>query len=86
MEVYMDGGVRSGQDICKALCIGAQGVLIGRPFLYGLGAYGKKGVTKCLEIMRDSLDESLGFLGENNVQDLGRNNILYKSYNEGFLD
>jgi L-lactate dehydrogenase (cytochrome) len=86
MEVYMDGGIRSGQDVCKALCMGAQGVLIGRPFLYGLGAYGKKGVTKCLEIMRDSLDESLGFLGENNVQDLGRNNILYKSYNEGFLD
>ena len=86
MEVYMDGGIRSGQDVCKALCMGAQGVLIGRSFLYGLGAYGKKGVTKCLEIMRDSLDESLGFLGENNVQDLGRNNILYKSYNEGFLD
>ena len=86
MEVYMDGGIRSGQDVCKALCMGAQGVLIGRSFLYGLGAYGKKGVTKCLEIMRESLDESLGFLGENNVQDLGRNNILYKSYNEGFLD
>jgi L-lactate dehydrogenase (cytochrome) len=82
----MDGGIRSGQDVCKALCIGAQGVLIGRPFLYGLGAYGKQGVTKCLEIMRDSLDESLGFIGENNVQDLGRNNILYRSYNEGFLD
>ena len=86
MEVYMDGGVRSGQDICKALCMGAHGVLIGRPFLYGLGAYGKDGVRKCLEIMRDSLDESIGFLGENNVKDLGRKNILYKSYNEGFLD
>jgi L-lactate dehydrogenase (cytochrome) len=86
MEVYMDGGVRSGQDICKALCMGAHGVLIGRPFLYGLGAYGKNGVKKCLEIMRDSLDESIGFLGENNVKDLGRKNILYKSYNEGFLD
>ena len=86
MEVYMDGGIRSGQDICKALCMGAHGVLIGRPFLYGLGAYGKNGVKKCLEIMRDSLDESIGFLGENNVKDLGRKNILYKSYNEGFLD
>jgi L-lactate dehydrogenase (cytochrome) len=86
MEVYMDGGVRSGQDICKALCMGAHGILIGRPFLYGLGAYGKNGVKKCLEIMRDSLDESIGFLGENNVKDLGRKNILYKSYNEGFLD
>jgi len=86
MEVYMDGGIRSGQDICKVLCMGAHGVLIGRPFLYGLGAYGKNGVKKCLEIMRDSLDESIGFLGENNVKDLGRKNILYKSYNEGFLD
>lgn len=86
MEVYMDGGVRSGQDICKALCIGAQGVLIGRPFLYGLGAYGKNGVTKCLEIMRDSLDESIAFLGEKNVSDLGRKNILYENNKEGFLD
>ena len=82
----MDGGVRSGQDICKALCIGAHGVLIGRPFLYGLGAYGKNGVTKCLEIMRDSLDESIAFLGEKNVNDLGRKNILYESNKEGFLD
>ena len=49
MEVYMDGGIRSGQDICKALCLGAHGVLIGRPFLYGLGANGKNGVTRCLE-------------------------------------
>jgi len=86
MEVYMDGGVRSGQDICKALCIGAQGVLIGRPFLYGLGAYGKNGVTKCLEIMRDSLDESIAFLGEKNVSDLGRKNISYENNKEGFLD
>ena len=86
MEVYMDGGVRSGQDICKALCLGAQGVLIGRPFLYGLGAYGKKGVTRCLEIMRDSLDETLGLLGETDVCDLGRNNIYYKNYKDFFLE
>ena len=80
MEVYMDGGIRSGQDICKALCLGAHGVLIGRPFLYGLGANGKEGVTRCLEIMRDSLDESIGFLGEKNVNDLSRKNILDMSY------
>jgi len=86
IEVYMDGGVRSGQDVCKALCMGAQGVLIGRPFLYGLGAYGKRGVTRCLEIMRDSLDESLGFLGEKDVDNLGRKNILLKRYHEEFLD
>ena len=86
IEVYMDGGVRSGQDVCKALCMGAQGVLIGRPFLYGLGAYGKIGVTRCLEIMRDSLDESLGFLGEKDVDNLGRKNILLKRYHEEFLD
>ena len=86
MEIYMDGGIRSGQDICKALCLGAQGVLIGRPFLYGLGANGKKGVTRCLEIMRDSLDESMGFLGEKDIKDLSRKNVLDLSYKKGIFD
>jgi L-lactate dehydrogenase (cytochrome) len=73
----MDGGITSGQDVCKALCMGASGVLIGRAFLYGLGAYGKKGVTRCLEILRDSLDETLGLVGETDVKDLSRKNIFY---------
>ena len=77
LEIYMDGGITSGQDVCKALCMGARGVLIGRAFLYGLGAYGKKGVTRCLEILRDSLDETLGLVGETDVKDLSRKNIFY---------
>ena len=81
----MDGGITSGQDVCKALCMGANGVLIGRAFLYGLGAYGKKGVTRCLEIMRDSLDESMGFLGEKDIKDLSRKNVLDLSYKKYYL-
>lgn len=80
LEVYMDGGIMSGQDLCKALCIGAKGALIGRAFLYGLGAYGKEGVVKCLEIIRDSLDETIAFLGETDVHNLSRKNVLNFSY------
>ncbi|MES2129582.1 MAG: alpha-hydroxy acid oxidase, partial [Pseudomonadota bacterium] len=55
IEVHMDGGVRSGQDVIRALALGAKGVYIGRPFLYGLGAGGQAGVTKCLDIIRNEL-------------------------------
>ena len=56
MEVWMDGGIRSGQDVLKAVALGAKGALIGRAFLYGLGAMGEAGVTKCLEILANELD------------------------------
>ena len=55
IEVLMDGGIRSGQDVIKAFALGAKGVFIGRAFLYGLGAEGEAGVTQCLEIIRRSL-------------------------------
>ena len=77
-EVYMDGGIMSGQDLCKALCLGAKGALIGRAFLYGLGAGGKNGVTKCLDIINSSLDETIAFLGETDVKNLTRENIFYE--------
>ena len=80
-EVYMDGGVMSGQDLCKALCLGAKGALIGRAFLYGLGAGGKEGVSKCLNIIKDSLDETIAFLGETDVSDLNRENIIFENLN-----
>src|SRR5690606_29310080 len=51
IDVWMDGGVRSGQDVLKAVALGAKGVMIGRPFLYGLGAYGQAGVKRALEII-----------------------------------
>ena len=80
-EVYMDGGIMSGQDLCKSLCLGAKGALIGRAFLYGLGAGGKEGVTKCLEIIKSSLDETIAFLGEKDVNNLNRENILLENLN-----
>lgn len=81
VEVHMDGGIRSGQDVLKAKCLGAKGVYIGRPFVYGLAAQGKKGVTKALEIIRDELDITMALCGERDVNDLDRDN-LYKFTNE----
>ncbi|NHZ91734.1 L-lactate dehydrogenase [Massilia sp. CCM 8733] len=70
IEVHMDGGVRSGQDVIRALALGAKGVYIGRPFLYGLGAMGEQGVTKCLEIIRNELDLTMAFCGLRDVNDV----------------
>ncbi|MDA4635664.1 alpha-hydroxy-acid oxidizing protein, partial [Escherichia coli] len=78
IEVLFDGGIRSGQDVLKALAIGAKGTFIGRAFLYGLGAGGKQGVTQALEIIRNELDVTMALCGERDVKNLDRNN-LYKS-------
>jgi L-lactate dehydrogenase (cytochrome) len=72
IEVLMDGGVRSGQDVIKALAYGARGVFIGRSFLYGLGAMGEEGVTLCLDIIRKELDTTLALCGLRDVQDVDR--------------
>jgi L-lactate dehydrogenase (cytochrome) len=77
IEVHMDGGIRSGQDVLKALCLGAKGTYIGRPFLYGLGALGKPGVTKALEIIQKELDITLALCGKQRLTDVGRD-MLYK--------
>jgi len=81
IEVHMDGGIRSGQDVLKAKCIGAKGVYIGRPYIYGLAAQGKKGVAKALEIIRYELDLTMALCGERDVNNLDRTN-LYKFTNE----
>ncbi|MEN5276823.1 alpha-hydroxy acid oxidase [Brucella sp. TWI432] len=70
IEVHMDGGIRSGQDVLKARALGAQGVFIGRPFLYGLGAMGKEGVTLALEIIRKELDITMALCGKRNIDDI----------------
>ena len=70
MEVWMDGGVRSGQDVFKALAVGAQGVFIGKAFLNGLGAMGGAGVTRVLEIIRNELDLTMAFCGCCDVDDI----------------
>ncbi len=80
IEVHLDGGIRSGQDVVKALCLGAKGVYIGRAFLYGLGALGKFGVFKSLDIIKNELDKTMAFCGRRDVEDLNRDNI-YKEQN-----
>ncbi|MER8404258.1 alpha-hydroxy-acid oxidizing protein [Mesorhizobium sp. M1307] len=75
IEVHMDGGIRSGQDVLKALCLGAKGTYIGRPFLYGLGALGKEGVTKALEIIRKEMDITLALCGKRLVTDMGKDQL-----------
>lgn len=75
IEVHMDGGVRSGQDVLKALCLGAQGVWLGRAWVYGLGARGEAGVTDVLDIIRKELDTTMALCGERLVQNLGRHNL-----------
>jgi len=68
-EVWVDGGIRSGQDVLKALALGARATMIGRAFLYGLGALGEAGVTRALEIIRNELDVSMALCGIRNVKD-----------------
>lgn len=72
IEVWMDGGVRSGQDVLKAVALGARGTLIGRSFLYGLGALGEAGVAKCLEIIYKELDISMAFCGHTDIRNVDR--------------
>ena len=76
IEVWMDGGIRSGQDVLKAWALGARGTLIGRPFLYGLGAMGEAGVTQCLEIIRKELDVTMAFCGHTDIQTVDKRILL----------
>ena len=76
VEVHLDSGIRSGQDVLKALALGAKGTYIGRAFIYGLGAMGQKGVTTALEVIQKELDTTMALCGETSVKDLGRHNLL----------
>jgi L-lactate dehydrogenase (cytochrome) len=82
IEVWMDGGIRSGQDVLKAWALGARGTLIGRPFLYGLGAMGEAGVTRCLEVIQRELDLTMAFCGRTTLRDVGRDILLSEDTNE----
>jgi L-lactate dehydrogenase (cytochrome) len=68
IEVHMDGGIRSGQDVLKATALGAKGTYIGRAFLYGLGAMGEEGVTKALQIIHKELDLTMAFCGRTDIK------------------
>ena len=76
VEVHVDSGIRSGQDVLKALAMGAQATYIGRSYIYGLGAMGEAGVTKALELIHKELDITLALCGEKHVSDLSRENLL----------
>jgi L-lactate dehydrogenase (cytochrome) len=76
----MDGGVRSGQDVLKATALGAKGTLIGRAFLYGLGAMGEAGVRRTLEIIHRELDLTMAFCGRTDIRDVDRSVLLPGTY------
>jgi L-lactate dehydrogenase (cytochrome) len=80
IEVHMDGGIRSGQDVIKARALGARGTYIGRAFLYGLGAMGEAGVTNCLEIIQKELDVTMALCGLTDVEKIDRNILLPGTY------
>lgn len=83
VEVHLDSGIRSGQDVLKALAMGATGTFIGRSYIYGLGAMGQKGVSTALEVIRKELDLTMALCGETRVQNLGRHNLLIPEDFEG---
>jgi L-lactate dehydrogenase (cytochrome) len=68
-EVWLDGGIRSGQDVLRALALGARGTLIGRAYAYGLGAMGEAGVTRALDLIQKELDVTMALCGLRDVKD-----------------
>ena len=83
IEVHMDGGIRSGQDVVKARALGAQGVYIGRSMLYGLGAMGEAGVTKALEIIHKELDLTMAFCGRTQMDTVDKSILLPGTFPTG---
>ncbi len=77
IEIWVDGGIRSGQDVLKALAMGARGTMIGRAYLYGLGALGEAGVRRCLEIIANELDLSMAFCGLREIGEVSKH-ILWQ--------
>ncbi len=80
IEVWMDGGIRSGQDVLKAVALGAKGTLIGRAFVYGLGAYGEAGVTQCLQLIARELDLTMAFTGRTDIATVDRGVLVPGTY------
>ncbi len=83
IEVLFDGGIRSGQDVMKALALGARGCLIGRAYLYGLAALGEAGVRKALDIIRQEIDITMMLTGTRDLRKVTRD-ILYEPDGQAF--
>jgi L-lactate dehydrogenase (cytochrome) len=82
-EVWMDSGIRSGQDVLKALAMGAKATMIGRSYIYGLGAMGQEGVTKALEVIAKEIDTTMALCGERDIKNFGAHNLLIPKDFEG---
>ena len=80
IEIFLDSGVRSGQDVIRSVAMGARGVFIGRPFLYGLVAMGEAGVTKALEVIRNEADLTMAFCGLRNIKDVNKSILVPGTY------
>jgi L-lactate dehydrogenase (cytochrome)/glycolate oxidase len=80
LEVWMDGGIRSGQDVLKAWALGARGTLIGRAMVYGLGAMGEAGVSKALQIIHKELDVTMAFCGHTQLRHVDRSILVPGTY------
>lgn len=80
IEVWLDSGIRSGQDVLKAMAMGAKGTMIGRAFLYGLGAYGEQGVTRALEIIYNEMDITMAFTGHTDIKAVGTDILIPGTY------
>ena len=83
IEVHLDSGIRSGQDVLKAIAMGAKGTMIGRAFVYGLGAMGEAGVTKALEVIHKELDTTMALCGHRDINEVGRDILLIPEDFEG---
>ncbi|RKT32831.1 L-lactate dehydrogenase (cytochrome) [Roseovarius halotolerans] len=83
IEVHLDSGIRSGQDVLKALAMGAKGTYVGRAYIYGLGAMGQAGVTRALEVIHKELDVSMALCGRRDVRDLDRDILMIPEGFEG---
>ena len=77
VEIHFDGGIRSGQDVLKAICLGAKSTFIGRAYIYGLGANGEAGVSQALDILYRELDTTMALCGERLLGNLGHHNLLH---------
>src|SRR5690606_20527763 len=82
IEVWMDGGIRSGQDVLRAIALGAKGTMVGRAFLYSLGAMGEAGVYRCLQMLAHEMDVTMGFCGHTDINNVDRSILL----NPGIFD